>query len=666
MRAGDVASGSARSTPRPGFTEELMHLYLATDLTPAGDGDGSTPDDDEHLLLERRPWRDAVAAAERGEIVDAKSIVGLLLARAAPRRRRVRTAMTEGVRASRPDDVGRPARDHGGEPRRRRDPGLRPLGHRARARPGRAGPRRDGRGRRGRPGRGLLHAAPRRPDDPSGPSPPRARRAPRAGGPRGRSTARPRRAPAVRPAAPPGVGRLRRRPRVPLPVEPLAVPAAGGPRGPPAVVPARRDHPPLRSVGRDRHRRVGRLHARRLRGPPDADDLDAVGDRPRQRVRPTSTRAGSCWSPRSMRRHRPWRSPGSRPTPRRPARWPATSASSACSPPGADAVSAGRSLRWAVADLRRRGAGRIELSVEAANDRATGVVSRPRLRARHRVAALGAAGRLSRSRGRVRQPGASAAQARQRVAVERRVRAQRDGEPQVRAGLGAPPEPLEALAAARSARSAPTGRSRAARSNVSRARSGWFGVEVRPTERLEDRAPCAGSSRSARSRTIAACAWCRLREQGLAALEQLVGALAPRPSGSRRSRTLIHRPMVPRNRGRHADGAPRAAARAGRRRGLRLAVGREVDRLEPRRFGQPGDPAALGDRPAVDLLDVAGEVDRRRAADVRPDGVRVDRRAGLLEVRRSGRASARPRRRSARAGSRPGRAGRGPRGRGRR
>ncbi len=36
-----------------------------------------TPDHDEHLLVERRPWRDAVAAIDRGEIVDAKSIVGL-------------------------------------------------------------------------------------------------------------------------------------------------------------------------------------------------------------------------------------------------------------------------------------------------------------------------------------------------------------------------------------------------------------------------------------------------------------------------------------------------------------------------------------------------------------------------------------------------------------
>jgi ADP-ribose pyrophosphatase len=60
----------------PGFTEELMSLYLATDLRPAST-DRLGPDEDERLLLVRLPWRDAVAAAERGEIQDAKSLVAL-------------------------------------------------------------------------------------------------------------------------------------------------------------------------------------------------------------------------------------------------------------------------------------------------------------------------------------------------------------------------------------------------------------------------------------------------------------------------------------------------------------------------------------------------------------------------------------------------------------
>jgi len=67
----------------PGFTDELMHLYFATDLTPASPDGRLGPDEDERLILEWRPWQDAVRAAEAGEIRDAKSIVGLFwLARA--------------------------------------------------------------------------------------------------------------------------------------------------------------------------------------------------------------------------------------------------------------------------------------------------------------------------------------------------------------------------------------------------------------------------------------------------------------------------------------------------------------------------------------------------------------------------------------------------------
>jgi len=60
----------------PGFATELMHLWLATDVR-AADGGVRGPDEDERLHLVRMPWRDAVAAAERGEVHDAKSIVGL-------------------------------------------------------------------------------------------------------------------------------------------------------------------------------------------------------------------------------------------------------------------------------------------------------------------------------------------------------------------------------------------------------------------------------------------------------------------------------------------------------------------------------------------------------------------------------------------------------------
>jgi ADP-ribose pyrophosphatase len=67
----------ARFYTAPGFTSELMHLYVATGLSPA-DGVRLGPDEDEHLLLERMPAVDAIAAAGRGEFRDAKSLVALL------------------------------------------------------------------------------------------------------------------------------------------------------------------------------------------------------------------------------------------------------------------------------------------------------------------------------------------------------------------------------------------------------------------------------------------------------------------------------------------------------------------------------------------------------------------------------------------------------------
>ena len=60
----------------PGFTSELMHLYLATDLTSAH-ADGLHPDEDERLELRPIPFAEALAMAERGDLPDAKSLVGL-------------------------------------------------------------------------------------------------------------------------------------------------------------------------------------------------------------------------------------------------------------------------------------------------------------------------------------------------------------------------------------------------------------------------------------------------------------------------------------------------------------------------------------------------------------------------------------------------------------
>jgi ADP-ribose pyrophosphatase len=61
----------------PGFTSELLHVYLATDLATAH-VDRLGPDPDERLELERMPLADAIAMARRGEFHDAKSLVGLL------------------------------------------------------------------------------------------------------------------------------------------------------------------------------------------------------------------------------------------------------------------------------------------------------------------------------------------------------------------------------------------------------------------------------------------------------------------------------------------------------------------------------------------------------------------------------------------------------------
>jgi len=60
----------------PGFCDELISIYLATGLTR-----GEThPDEDEFLNIERRPLAELTGMAARGEIGDAKTLVGLLLA----------------------------------------------------------------------------------------------------------------------------------------------------------------------------------------------------------------------------------------------------------------------------------------------------------------------------------------------------------------------------------------------------------------------------------------------------------------------------------------------------------------------------------------------------------------------------------------------------------
>ena len=80
----------------PGFTDELMHLYLATELTPASADGRLGPDEDEVLILEWLPWEQAVAAAEDGTIADAKSIVGLFWLGRLEARGEIRPGSTSG------------------------------------------------------------------------------------------------------------------------------------------------------------------------------------------------------------------------------------------------------------------------------------------------------------------------------------------------------------------------------------------------------------------------------------------------------------------------------------------------------------------------------------------------------------------------------------------
>ena len=60
----------------PGFCTEQMHLYLATELRPAK----NAADDDENIELVRVPLTSVPELIASGEVCDAKSIAGLLIA----------------------------------------------------------------------------------------------------------------------------------------------------------------------------------------------------------------------------------------------------------------------------------------------------------------------------------------------------------------------------------------------------------------------------------------------------------------------------------------------------------------------------------------------------------------------------------------------------------
>ncbi len=60
----------------PGYSTEVIHTFLALDLTPT---EGHT-DEDEFLEILPTPFADALNMIKTGEIIDAKSISGLLYA----------------------------------------------------------------------------------------------------------------------------------------------------------------------------------------------------------------------------------------------------------------------------------------------------------------------------------------------------------------------------------------------------------------------------------------------------------------------------------------------------------------------------------------------------------------------------------------------------------
>lgn len=65
----------------PGWCDEFTHVYLARALAAAGPSPVELKAEERHMTQERIRLDDAVAAIASGDVVDAKTILGLLLAR---------------------------------------------------------------------------------------------------------------------------------------------------------------------------------------------------------------------------------------------------------------------------------------------------------------------------------------------------------------------------------------------------------------------------------------------------------------------------------------------------------------------------------------------------------------------------------------------------------
>jgi ADP-ribose pyrophosphatase len=58
----------------PGFTDEVIHLYMAADLTPGP----TAREPDEFMELHERPWSQVLEMVRTGEITDAKTMTTIL------------------------------------------------------------------------------------------------------------------------------------------------------------------------------------------------------------------------------------------------------------------------------------------------------------------------------------------------------------------------------------------------------------------------------------------------------------------------------------------------------------------------------------------------------------------------------------------------------------
>lgn len=63
----------------PGFCDEYTHLFIATDLTDIGRSAQGV--EEHHMTIERVPLADVERLIASGDICDAKTIIGLMLAR---------------------------------------------------------------------------------------------------------------------------------------------------------------------------------------------------------------------------------------------------------------------------------------------------------------------------------------------------------------------------------------------------------------------------------------------------------------------------------------------------------------------------------------------------------------------------------------------------------